>query len=106
MLTDIIYVEKKNCLVERPVSIQNLLGKDIKTIPNPASDRIEIVFDTEFSSEVSYTFIGALGQIVLSGTIPAGQLVTGVPPNLPPGIYQLSFFTLQDMVSQKLVIQP
>jgi Secretion system C-terminal sorting domain len=71
-------------------SVKPLAGASLSIYPNPTSDGQLTVALTGYRKAAQLAVINALGQVVYSGTVPAGQATTSLQlTDMPIGVYVL-----------------
>ena len=88
------------------LSTTNALSQQVALFPNPAHGEVQLSLPTTLQSEtLKAEVLNALGQTVLTRTLPAGALRTLPLTGLPTGVYTVRIASSQGSISKRLILQ-
>lgn len=100
-------VDELHTIVEGIVtSVDELEAQDLdfQILPNPFSDRIELLLDRELQGTGNIRLLNATGNVVMERTMRAGQNIVLQPnSDLPAGLYFITVENDQFSITKKLI---
>jgi hypothetical protein len=91
---------------QQVLSTTNALSQQVALFPNPAHGEVQLSLPTTLQSEtLKAEVLNALGQTVLTRTLPAGALRTLPLTGLPTGVYTVRIASNQGSISKRLILQ-
>ena len=103
-LTDIIKVVRKSCFERPSIGVLTDDKNTFSVFPSPTLGTFTVDFGASFSTETSYFIADALGRMMSSGIVPAGEKSADFVLDADPGIYYLSFRTQHDTIVHKIAL--
>ncbi|MDO7845512.1 glycosyl hydrolase [Hymenobacter sp. M29] len=91
---------------QQVLSTASALSQQVTLFPNPAHGEVQLTLTSALQSEVLQAeVLNALGQTVLTRTLPAGALRTLPLGGLATGVYTVRMLSRQGVISKRLVVQ-
>ncbi|MDO7849974.1 glycosyl hydrolase [Hymenobacter convexus] len=91
---------------QQVLSMTNALSQQVTLFPNPAHGEVQLSLPAVLQSEVlKADVLNALGQTVLTRTLPAGALRLLPLGGLAAGVYTVRLATSQGTISKRLLVQ-
>jgi hypothetical protein len=80
-------------------------GKNFQVVPNPANNRINILFDGKSFNDITVGIMSAEGKLVFSETYHNLSRITVDLSGIPKGIYLVNVHTNREQFSKKVILE-